>query len=113
MLLHLMLALRLVTLVPSFAEDVVAIGARAQLVGISKFSDDVPNSASLPIVADFASVDTERIIALHPDVVAGIPSQARLVVPLQRAGIHVVLIPDDSFDDIFRGHAHAGRSHRS
>ncbi len=102
MLLHLILALRVVTLVPSLAEDVVAIGARAQLVGVSKFSDDVPNSASLPVVADFVSVDTERIIALHPDAVAGLPAQARLVVPLQRAGIHVVLIPDDSFDDIFR-----------
>jgi ABC-type Fe3+-hydroxamate transport system substrate-binding protein len=101
MLLHLILALRIVTLVPSFADDVVAIGARAQLVGISKFSQDVPNSAALPVVADFASVDTERIIALHPDVVAGIPSQAGLVAPLQRAGIRVVLIPDDSYDDIF------------
>jgi ABC-type Fe3+-hydroxamate transport system substrate-binding protein len=102
MLLHLLLALRVVTLVPSFAEDVVAIGARAELVGISKFSQDVPNSTTLPIVGDFASVDTERIIALHPDVVVGIPSQASLIAPLQRVGIRVVLMPDDSLDDIFR-----------
>ena len=77
----------------------------------------MPNAAALPVVGDFASVDTERIIALHPDVVVGIPSQARLVAPLQRAGIRVVLIPDDSYDDIFRdlrtlgdvtGHARAG-----
>ncbi|HUA08966.1 MAG TPA: helical backbone metal receptor [Candidatus Acidoferrales bacterium] len=100
--LHVLLALPLiVTLVPSFAEDVAAIGARAQLVGISRFSSDIPNARALPIVADFSSVDAERIIALHPDVVAGIPSQARLVAPLQRAGIRVVLIPDDSFEDIF------------
>ncbi|HTZ54568.1 MAG TPA: ABC transporter substrate-binding protein [Candidatus Acidoferrum sp.] len=101
MLLHLLLALRIVTLIPSFAEDVVAIGGRAELVGISKFSQDVPNSAALPVVGDFASVDTERIIALHPDVVVGIPSQASLVAPLRRAGVHVVLMPDDSYDDIF------------
>ncbi len=92
---------RIVTLVPSFAEDVAAIGARDQLVGVSKFSDDIPQAASLPVVADFQSVDAERIIALHPDVVAGIPSQDRLVAPLRRAGIRVVLIPDDGFDDIF------------
>lgn len=101
MFMHLILALRIVTLVPSFAEDVVAVGARAQLVGVSKFSGDVPDAAALPVVADFSSVDAERIIALHPDIVAGIPSQARLIAPLQRAGIRVVLIPDDSFDDIF------------
>jgi iron complex transport system substrate-binding protein len=102
MFLHVLLALRIVTLIPSFAEDVVAIGARSELVGISKFSQDVPNSAALPVVGDFAAVDAERIIALHPDVVAGIPSQASLVAPLQRAGIRVVLIPDDSYNDIFR-----------
>jgi iron complex transport system substrate-binding protein len=101
MLLHLLLAARIVTLVPSFAEDVVAIGARSELVGVSKFSQDVPNSSTLAVVGDFASVDAERIIALHPDVVVGIPSQASMVAPLQRAGIRVVLIPDDSYNDIF------------
>ena len=100
-MLHLILALRIVTLVPAFADDVVAVGARSELVGVSRFSDDVPNAAALPVVGDFSSVDTERIIALHPDVVVGIPSQARAIVPLQRAGIRVVLIPGDTFDDIF------------
>jgi len=101
MLLHAILALRIVTLVPSFAEDVVAVGARADLVGVSRFSGDVPNGGALPVVGDFESVDAERIIALRPDVVAGIPSQSRLTAPLRRAGIRVVLIPDDSYDDIF------------
>jgi ABC-type Fe3+-hydroxamate transport system substrate-binding protein len=101
MLLHLLLALRIVTLVPSFAEDVCAIGGCAQLVGVSKFSGDVPNASGKAVVGDFSSVDTERILALHPDVVAAIPSQVRLVGPLQRAGIRVVFIRDDSYDDIF------------
>ncbi|HEY5340603.1 MAG TPA: ABC transporter substrate-binding protein, partial [Candidatus Aquilonibacter sp.] len=92
---------RIVVLVPSFAQDVVALGARSQLVGVSRFSDDVPDAAKIPVVADFQSVDTERIVALGPDVVAGIPSQGLLVAPLRRAGIRVVLIPDDSYDDIF------------
>src|SRR5580658_7546965 len=101
LLLHLVLALRIVTLLPSFAEDVCTIGACAQLVGVSKFSGDVPNASSKTVVADFTSVDTERIIALHPDVVAATPSQMRLVAPLQRAGIRVVFIHADSYDDIF------------
>jgi ABC-type Fe3+-hydroxamate transport system substrate-binding protein len=92
---------RIVTLIPSFAEDVIAVGAGAQLVAVSKFSDDIRGTAGLPVVADVQSVDVERIVALHPDVVAGIPSQARLVAPLERAGIRVVLIRNDSFDDIF------------
>ncbi len=92
---------RIVVLVPSFAQDVVALGARAQLVGVSRFSDDVPDGAKIPVVGDFRSIDTERIVALAPDIVAGIPSQGLLVAPLRRAGIRVVLIPDGSYDDIF------------
>jgi ABC-type Fe3+-hydroxamate transport system substrate-binding protein len=108
--LHFLLALPLiVTLMPSFAEDVCAIGACSQLVGISKFSGDVPGAKRLPVVADFASVDAERIIALHPDVVVGIPSQSRLVAPLQRAGIHVVLLPDDTFEQIFTNMRQIGK----
>ncbi len=101
MLLHLVLALRIVTLMPSFAEDVCAIGACSQLVGILKFSGDVPGASSKVVVGDFASIDSERILALHPDVVVGIPSQMRLVAPLQRAGVRVVFIKDDTYGDIF------------
>ncbi|HET9031169.1 MAG TPA: helical backbone metal receptor [Candidatus Aquilonibacter sp.] len=90
---------RLVALVPSLAEDAFAVGAN--VVAVSKFTNDSPQAAALPTVADFASVDVETIIRLHPDVVIGIPSQARLTEPLRRAGIRVVLMPDDSFADIF------------
>jgi ABC-type Fe3+-hydroxamate transport system substrate-binding protein len=91
---------RLVALVPFVADDAFALGAGAQLVAVSAFTDD-PRARSLPRVADFTSVDTERIVALHPDAVVGIPSQGRLVEPLRSAGIVVVLLPDDAYDDIF------------
>lgn len=92
---------RLVVLVPSMGDDLFAIGAGSQVVGESRFTDDRPAERGVPIVADFQSVDVEKIIALHPDVVVGIPSQAAMVAPLQRAGIRVVLTADDSYDDIF------------
>ena len=67
---------------------------------VSSFTDD-PRARTLPRVADFTSVDAERIVALRPDVAIGITSQARLVDPLRRAGIDVVLLHDDAFADIF------------
>lgn len=91
---------RIVALVPVVADDLFALGAGSQLVGVSSFTDE-PRARSLPRVADFTSVDAERIVALHPDVVVGIPSQGRLIGPLRRAGIDVVLLPDDAFEDIF------------
>jgi ABC-type Fe3+-hydroxamate transport system substrate-binding protein len=91
---------RIVTLVPSFAEDVYAIGAGANLVAVSAFTDE-PQAQSLPRIADFTSVDTEKIVALRPNLVVGIPAQARLVEPLRHAGVNIVLLPDDTFDRIF------------
>ena len=90
---------RIVTLVPSLAEDAFAIGAN--VIAVSKFTDDMPAAKGLPVVADFQSVDSEAIIRLHPDVVVGLPFESRLVEPLRRAGIRVELIADDTFDDIF------------
>jgi ABC-type Fe3+-hydroxamate transport system substrate-binding protein len=91
---------RVVALIPSIAEDLYAVGAGSQVVAVSAFTD-LPQARGLPRVADVSSVDVERIVALRPDVVIGIPSQARQVEPLRRAGLRVALLPDDTYDQIF------------
>jgi iron complex transport system substrate-binding protein len=98
---------RIVALVPSLVEDLFAIGAGPQVVGVSVYSD-IAAAKRLPVVADFSSVDAEKIVALRPDAVLGIPAQARLVEPLKRAGIHVLLLSDDGYDDIFTNLLAAG-----
>jgi iron complex transport system substrate-binding protein len=90
----------LVTLVPSFADDVYALGAGHGLVAVSAFTDD-RRAAGLPRVSDANGVNSEAIVALRPALVLGIPSQARLVEPLRRAGLRVVLLSDDGYDRIF------------
>jgi iron complex transport system substrate-binding protein len=93
--------LRIVALVPSLAEDLCAIGAGPLLAGVSVYSNDVPCARGVPVVGDFASVDAEKIIALRANLVVAIPSQARLIEPLQHAGIRVVFVNDDSYANIF------------
>lgn len=92
---------RIVTLIPSFAEDVCAIGARERLVAVSEYSGDVPCARGLPEVNNFSSVNTEKIVALHADRVFAIPEQASMVQGLVRAGVPVTFLPDNSYDDIF------------
>jgi iron complex transport system substrate-binding protein len=92
---------RIVSLIPSLTEDLCAIGAAKQLVGVSQFSSDIPCAKGLPAVDDAATIDAEKIVALHPNLVVGIPSQRRAVDPLIRAGIAVQLLRDDSFADLF------------
>ena len=92
---------RVVTLVPSMAEDLFAVGAGNAVVGVSAYSDAPPQAKKLPQIATFASISSERIVALHPDLAVGIVSQDRLVADLRRAGIQVLLLHDDSYADIF------------
>ncbi|HEX5274302.1 MAG TPA: helical backbone metal receptor [Candidatus Rubrimentiphilum sp.] len=92
---------RIVSLIPSLTEDLCAIGAAKQVVGVSQFSAGIPCAKGLPQVDDASSVDAEKVVALHPDLVIGIPSQARAVTALKRAGITVALLPDDSYSDLF------------
>jgi iron complex transport system substrate-binding protein len=92
---------RIVSLMPSLTEDLFAIGAGNQVVGVSAFTDFPPAAARLPQVASFSSLDAERIVGLHPAVVVGIPAQASLVADVRRTGLRVELLRDDSFADLF------------
>ncbi len=92
---------RVVALVPSFVEDLCAIGAARQVVGVSAYANDVPCAKNLPVVGDFAGIDAERIVALRPDLVVGIPSQQRSMTPLRRAGLQVQTLRDLSYADLF------------
>ncbi len=100
--------MRIVSLIPSLTEDLFAIGAGPNVVGVSSYTDFPAAAAKLPVVASFTSVDAERIVALHPDLVLGIPAQARLTSDLQRAGLHVELVSDVAYDDIFSALARVG-----
>jgi ABC-type Fe3+-hydroxamate transport system substrate-binding protein len=91
---------RIVSLIPSLTEDLFAIGAGAQVVGVSQYTDFPTAARALPVVAGFASLSTERVLALHPDLVVGIVSQARLTDDLRRTGVRVVLFRDDSLSDL-------------
>ena len=94
---------RIVVLAPSFAEDLCAMGAGAQIAGVSDYTSDIPCVKGVPQVNNFAAVDAERILTLHPDVVLALPYQRKSVAPLERAGLHVEYVADDSYADIFRG----------
>ena len=93
---------RIVSLVPSMTEDLFAVGAGDRVVGVSSYTDYPPRAKRLPVVATFASIATERIVALHADLAIGIDSQDRLAGDLRRAGIPVTLLHDDRYEDIFR-----------
>jgi iron complex transport system substrate-binding protein len=92
---------RIVSLVPSLTETLFEIGAGAQVVGVSQYTDYPPAAAALPVVSSFATIDSERILRLKPDAIVGIAAQSARLAELRRLGFSPTLVQDDTFDDIF------------
>jgi iron complex transport system substrate-binding protein len=62
-------AARIISLAPHATELLFAAGAGAQVVGVVSYSDYPPAATQRPVVGSSASLNLERIIALHPDLV--------------------------------------------
>ena len=91
---------RVVSLVPALTEILFAIGAGPQVVAVSSFDDDPPEVAGLPRVGALLDPDTERILALRPDVVLIYGSQVELGRQLERAGIRTFPYRHGSLGDL-------------
>lgn len=92
---------RIVSLVPALTELLFAIGAGPQVVGVSSYDHEPPEVASRARVGALLDPDTERILALRPDLVAIYGSQADLRTQLQRASIPIFDYRHAGLADIF------------
>ncbi|MSQ19945.1 MAG: cobalamin-binding protein [Betaproteobacteria bacterium] len=97
-------ARRVVTLSPSLAEIVFAIGGGERLVGVSSYSDDPPAALQVPVVSSPGRIDAERLRSLRPDLVIGWRSgnPMRDLARLQRERVPVFMTEPKSLADISR-----------
>jgi iron complex transport system substrate-binding protein len=78
---------RIVSLVPALTEMLFAIGAGPQVVAVSSFDEFPPAVQKLPRVGALLDPDTERILALRPDLVVVYGSQSDLQTQFARARV--------------------------
>ena len=78
---------RIVSLVPAITEMLFAIGAGPQVVAVSSYDEFPAEVKTLPKVGALLDPDTERILALRPDLVIVYGSQSELHTQLERAGL--------------------------
>ena len=95
-------ARRVVSLVPNVTEILFAVGAGAQVVGISSYDDFPPETKSLPRVGALLDPDTERIFSLRPDLVIVYGSQGELESQFTRTGIRVYPYQHGGIDDVLQ-----------
>lgn len=84
-------AQRVISLAPHSTEILFAIGAGASLVGVDSASDYPPAVKQIPQVANYVFINTEAILALHPDLIVayGAGIHNRQLSKLQSLGIPV------------------------
>ena len=112
---------KIVSLTPAATEVLFAIGAGDRVVGkVEDVADYPPEASTVPVVATFQGVDTEKIVGLGADLVIaggnfGTPPDA--VTKLRSLGIPVVVVyaadVDGALKDIELVGAAAGESDAS
>ena len=87
-------ARRVVTLAPSLAEIVLALGAQDRLVGVTRFDDD-PRVRKLPRIGGYNDPQPEAVLAVKPDLILAEPAPANRgpVETLARLGVPVEAFP--------------------
>jgi iron complex transport system substrate-binding protein len=103
-------ATRIVSLVPSATETIIALGATNRIVGRTRY-DVALEVASLPSVGGSVDASIESIIALHPDLVVGWGKDIQQGVRERLASVNVPVFAMRAEDtsDVFRGISNLGR----
>jgi iron complex transport system substrate-binding protein len=91
---------RIVSLIPAVTEMLFAIGAGPRVVGVSSFDRYPPEVEKIQRVGALLDPDLERILSLHPDLVAVYGSQTELKTQLERARIPIYLYSHSGLADV-------------
>jgi len=85
---------RIICLVPSITDAVFAIGAGDDVAGISDYVKYPAEAMKKPSVGSISDPSVEAILALHPDLVLGMPhlNQQAILYQLQHFGIPVYIV---------------------
>jgi len=94
---------RIISLKPNITEILFALGVGDRVVGVTTWCDRPPETKKLPKVADYISINTERILSLKPDLIIGseensIKSQFDI---FKDAGIKTMTVPFTNLDDLY------------
>lgn len=109
---------RIVTLVPSLAETVCAVGGCARLVGTDRYANWPPDVRTLPKLGGLDDASIEAVVTLKPDIVLLSTAATRVASRLASLGIVTAALDTHRSADVGRnlervgallGDAEAGR----
>ncbi|MBI2974388.1 MAG: ABC transporter substrate-binding protein [Deltaproteobacteria bacterium] len=94
---------RIISLKPNITEILFALGIGDKVIGVTTWCDYPEEVKNLPKVADYININTEKIIALKPDLVIGSEENSvkKQFAVLQNAGIKTLTVPFKSMKDLY------------
>src|SRR5205807_10336108 len=103
---------RLICLAPSITDTVYALGASAEIVGITDYIKYPPEAKQKPSVGGVINPSLERIVSLKPDLVLAIGdlNSLDLVRSIERFGFAVFVIHPRGIEGIYSSIASIGRA---
>lgn len=91
---------RVISMLPSNTETVCALGACDRLVGVDKYSSYPAQVVKWQTVGDAFNPNLEAMLALKPDLVL-VSKYGKLPDSLMQAGVTVISVSPESYDDVF------------
>ena len=93
---------RIVSLAPAITETLFALGAGAEVAGVSQYCDYPPEVTKLPKVGTFLTPNIEAIAGRRPTIVIGLQtsSDLREIRALKAMGYRTLMVDDNSITGI-------------
>ena len=91
---------RVVALAPNIVESLFALGLGDRLVGVGDYCRWPPEVGGLPKIGGLFDASLEQIAALQPDLAILLPSEERLRSQLERLGVEVMTVQNESLEDV-------------
>lgn len=101
-------ARRVVALAPNLASIVADVGGADRLVGISSFGAVPEGTEGVERVGGFVDPSIERIIALRPDLVVGVPLQRRALASCRASGLATLELDSQTIDSTLEAYGTLG-----
>ena len=94
---------KIVSLAPSNTEILFALGLGDKIVGVTDYCNYPAEAGEIEKMGGFEGANVERIIEAAPDVVFSTTVSQETVETLDLAGIAVIVIDPQSFDNVYDG----------
>lgn len=102
---------KIITMLPSHTETMVALGLSSRLVGIDKYSNYPKEKLKdIPVIGSAYSPDLEKIVSLKPDLILSDESKSSKLTPkLEGLGLNVFGGTAQKYNEVFEKIAIIGK----